>query len=359
MSIALWEQESKSSGFTIKLIPYLHALTAQIKGQFTVHQLQQALNLVQQRHPLLRVSIALDEAEHPWFVEHSACIPLRVVQRQSEQDWQREVEQEIATPFVWSQAPLVRVVLVHESDGAFVSELIVTCHHSIADGISATYLIRDILLRIATPNAEGQSLSVPPSLEDLRLVKSAETISSLKPIPKFRSDAFPVVQARQNNRSSVSYGSLSPETTRLLIARCRQEQTSVHAAICAAFLLAVRHQNHSEQPQRINCGSPINLRPYLTSVNHEDVSFCITAERTLHLLSSNTNLWDVARSVKDQLNQTMTSDKLFEKIAEGREWLSTHPSPNDALQAFKDQLGYDIAVSNRLAIDNRATVWRA
>ena len=56
--------------------PLHFALTAQTKGQFTVHQLQQALNLIQQRHPLLRVRIALDEAEHPWFVEHSACIPL-------------------------------------------------------------------------------------------------------------------------------------------------------------------------------------------------------------------------------------------------------------------------------------------
>lgn len=336
--------------------PLHFALTAQIKGQFTVHQLQQALNLVQQRHPLLRVRIALDEAEHPWFFEHSACIPLRVVQRQSEQDWQREVEQEIATPFVWSQAPLVRVVLVHSSDGAEISELIVTCHHSIADGISATYLIRDILQAMATPTAFGQSLSVPPSLEDLVVEKSAETISSLKPILKFKSDAFPVVhRARQNNCSSVSYGSLSPKTTRLLIARCRQEQTSVHAAICAAFLLAVRHQNHSEQPQRINCGSPISLRPYLTCVNHEDVSFCIAGGRTLHLLSSNTNLWDVARSVKNQLNQSMTSDKLFEKIFQSQEWLSTHPSPNDVLQAFKDQLGYDIAVSNltRLTIEQQ------
>jgi hypothetical protein len=269
------------------------------------------------------------------------------VERQSEQHWQREVEREIATPFVWSQAPLVRVVLVRSSNGAELSELIVTCHHSIADGISVTYLTRDILQTITTPTAFGQSLPVPPSLEDLVVRKAPETISSLKPIPKFMSDSFPVGQrAKQNNRSFVSSGSLSPETTWLLIARCRQEQTSVHAAICAAFLLAVRQQNHSEQPQNLNCSSPINLRPYLTSVNQEDVSFCIAAARTLHFLSSDASLWEVARSVKHQLKQSMTSNNLFEKIFQTQEWLSTHPSPDDALQAFKDQLDYDIAVSN-------------
>ncbi|MEH1841575.1 MAG: condensation domain-containing protein [Nostoc sp.] len=323
------------------------ALTAQIKGKFTVPQLQQALHLVQQRHPLLRVRIALDESKHPWFVEHPADIPLRVVQRQSEQHWQREVEQEIATPFVWWQAPLVRVVLVHSSNGAELSELIVICHHSIADGISATYLIRDILQAIATPTAFGKSLFVPPSLEDLIIGKDPERVFLLKPLPKFMSDSFLLEQhTQQNNRSFVSSGSLSPKTTRLLIVRCRQEQTSVHAAICTAFLLAVRQQNHSQQPQNINCSSPINLRPYLTSANQEDVSFCITAERTLHLLSSDTNFWEVARSVKQQLKQSMTSNKLFEKIFQLQEWLFTNPSPDDALQAFKDQLDYDIAVSN-------------
>ncbi|WP_375506504.1 condensation domain-containing protein [uncultured Nostoc sp.] len=327
--------------------PLHFALTAQIKGKFTVPQLQQALHLVQQRHPLLRVRIALDESKHPWFVEHPADIPLRVVQRQSEQHWQREVEQEIATPFVWSQAPLMRIVLVHSSNSTELSELIVICHHSIADGISVTYLIRDILQAIATPTAFKESLFVPPSLEDLIIGKAPKRVFLLELLPKFISDSFLLKQrAKQNNRSFVSSGSLSPETTRLLIARCRQEQTSVHAAICAAFLLAVRQQNHSEQPQNINCSSPINLRPYLISANQEDVSFCITAERTLHLLNSDANFWEVARSVKQQLKQSITSNKLFKKIFQLQEWLSTDPSPDDALQAFKDQLDYDIAVSN-------------
>lgn len=79
--------------------PLHFALTAQIKGQFTVSQLQHVLSLVQQRHPFLRVRIALDQLEQPWFVEDAVNIPLRVVQRQSEHHWQQEVEQEIATPF--------------------------------------------------------------------------------------------------------------------------------------------------------------------------------------------------------------------------------------------------------------------
>ncbi len=325
-------------------------LTAQIKGRFSVDQLQQALTLVQQRHPLLRVRIALDEAEQPWFVEDSACIPLRVVQRQSEQDWQQEVERELETPFVWSQAPLVRVVLVHSGNDSQLSELIVTSHHSIADGISITYLIRDILQALVTPTTFGQSLPVPLPREDLVPGKAPQTISGLKPMPQFTrmSGSFGSVQSvRQTNRKFVSSGSLSPETTRLLLTRSRQEQTSVHGAICAAFLLAIRHQNHSEQPQNLRCMSPINLRPYLASVNREDVSLWISGGRTSHHLSADANFWDVARSVKQQLNQIMTPDKLLEEIFQTQEWASTHPSPDVVVQGFKDQLfDADIEVSN-------------
>lgn len=336
--------------------PLHFALIAQIKGQFTVYQLQQALSCVQQRHPLLRVRIVLDEAERPWFAFQPACIPLRVVQRQSENHWQREVEQEIATPFVWSQAPLVRVVLVHSSNDAELSELIVLCHHSIADGISVTNLIRDILQAIGTPTAFRQSLPVPASREDLIEGKTLKAIFLSQPIPKFKNDSFLVEQpARQNHRSFVSSGSLSPETMRSLIVCCHQEKTSVHAAICAAFLLAICHQNHSQQPQNLSCSSPINLRPYLTSVNYESFSLCVALERTSHQISSNTNLWDIARSIKYQLNQSITLENLFEQISQNQKWLSTNPNPDNALQVFKDRSNYDLTVSNltRLTIEQQ------
>ncbi len=114
-----------------QVAPAHFAVTARVVGKFSTDQLKQAIAWVQQRHPLLRMRIVPDE--QPWFIEDSASIPLRIVQRKAEQHWQHEVEQELAEPFNSNQAPLVRVVLVHSTD---VSELIVTCHHSIGDGLS-------------------------------------------------------------------------------------------------------------------------------------------------------------------------------------------------------------------------------
>lgn len=42
---------------------------------------------MQQPHSLLRVRIVIYSSGQPWLIEDSASIPLRVVQRQNEQQW--------------------------------------------------------------------------------------------------------------------------------------------------------------------------------------------------------------------------------------------------------------------------------
>jgi len=106
-----------------------------------------------------------------------------------------------STPFDWSKSSINACRLSSPCNEEELSELIVMSHHSSADGISITYLIRDILQAIAT-HCLRQSLPVPPS-RGLSSRKAPETISLLKPLPKFRrmSGSFPDVQpTRQNNR---------------------------------------------------------------------------------------------------------------------------------------------------------------
>ena len=147
-----------------QVVPIHFTLTARIVGELYINQLQQALTMVQQRHPLLRVRIVPTVSNQPWFIEDSASIPLGVVERQNEQQWLSEVEQELLHPFDWNQAPLMRTVLLHALD---VSELIITCHHSIGDGMSTVYLLKDILQTIGIANYQQQILPERPPLEQL------------------------------------------------------------------------------------------------------------------------------------------------------------------------------------------------
>ncbi|MBV8886309.1 MAG: hypothetical protein JO235_20275 [Chroococcidiopsidaceae cyanobacterium CP_BM_RX_35] len=325
--------------------PMHFALTAQIQGEFSTEQLKCALMQVQQRHPLLRVRIALDETEQPWFVEQVASIPLRVLRRQSEQHWQREVETEISTPFNWNQAPLVRAVLLHSLE---ISELIIVYHHSIADGTSGTYLIRDILQALAVKSTILQPLPMPLSSEDLMLGK-ADAALSLCPVALQTSDFKP---PETSPRSRLLAGSLTPETTTRLIFRCRQEQTSVHAAICAAFLLAIVRQSGSKQQQTLRCLTPIDLQRHFMSASDARFSLCVTVARTEHALTPNTSVWAVAQSVKQQLNQAMEPEQVMAAIQQSQAWMSANPSSTQVWQGLIEQYSFDIMVTNlgRLAL---------
>lgn len=357
--LGAWE---KLFWFCSQAHPTHFALTAKIRGKFSIEQLKKTLNQVQQRHPLLRVRIAFDETQQPWFVEDAAKIPLRVVPREGEQHWQREIQKELSEPFVCTEAPLLRVVLLHSTN---ISELILVCHHCICDGISNILLTRDILQLLATPNAFLEPLSKIPAMEDLIPSKVDDNIlsensefpnnswlkqSSLD-IELLPQSPISLMSAKDNNFSPeilphLNFGSLSPETTRLLISRCQQELTTVYGAICAAFFLAITRQNPSEETHTLQCFSAINIRQYLKPMVGEHFGYYAHGKSIFQTLSTNEDLWEIARSFKHQLNQEMTPEKIFKDLLHTQGWISTNPSLTQVQQAIAEHLDGALSISN-------------
>lgn len=144
--------------------PIDFATVAKLQGQFSVDQLSTVLKQVQQHHPLLRVRIATDAIGLPKFVETDDEIPLRLIARTDDRHWQSELEVELARSLDWQVAPLLRVVLLQS--GA-ESELMIICHHAIADGLSGVYLMRDILQELGGKIFERSELTAAVSLESV------------------------------------------------------------------------------------------------------------------------------------------------------------------------------------------------
>jgi Condensation domain/Alcohol acetyltransferase len=333
-----------------RFAPSHFCVTAKVLGKIRIEKLQQALVWIQQRHPLLRVSIATDTNEQPWFMENSASIPLRIVERLGEEHWQQEVENELSDPFNWNQAPLVRVVLVRSHD---ISEIIVICHHAIADGKSSVYLLRDILEAMGTPNFEGKVLPEYPAFEDLIPNSELPVISQESNNEAVKFD-FPEIETNPNRRLRLLAWSLSSEKTTSLISRCRQEKTSVHSAICAAFLMAVYQQKQTQDISILKCLSPINLRKYLSPPIEEDCGYYFSMGLTSHTLSKEINFWDLARSLKSQLNQHMSPEQIFANIPQNQALISMNPNPELVQNILYQTYGYDVIVSNltRLNIES-------
>lgn len=323
-----------------RVAPLHFAIAGEIVGEFSDRELEIALIKVRQKHPLLQVCIKYDRTKQPWFITEKCDIPLKIVERKEELTWQQEVKLELARPFVWDEAPLIRVILVRGSDS---SELIVVCHHSIADGLSSCYLLRDILEAIAYPDRTNLSLSEYPPFEDLipNLDRPKGDRLPTEFVPDLREKS--VISSCEIDPQIISWSLPSSKST-LLAHRARQEKTTVHGAICAAFLLAIAS---TKKLSTFKCQSPINIRKYLTPAIEEDFGFYFSVAITEHSIGDRRSFWEIARSLKEQLKEKMHPDRIFASIPDRQALMSTKPTPSQIQQLFhSDKYYYDLVVTN-------------
>ncbi len=92
-------------------------ITARIRGDIAADDLQLALKKVQGKHPLLRANV-VEEGSQVYFSfsENPLKIPVRVVERNSDEDWRNVTATEWKTPFNMNEGPLVRMVWI-KSEG--------------------------------------------------------------------------------------------------------------------------------------------------------------------------------------------------------------------------------------------------
>ena len=95
-------------------VPKNITFTIKIRGVIAEDALRHALSKVQAKHPLLSVSVQEDSKGQPWFVTPLLApeIPLRIVERSSEDDWMRESEKECSLRFDMQKGPLLRMVWI-------------------------------------------------------------------------------------------------------------------------------------------------------------------------------------------------------------------------------------------------------
>jgi hypothetical protein len=279
--------------------PLQFAVVAKLQGRFSPNQLAIALQQVQRRHPMLRVRIAVDETGRPKFIETDGEIPVRWIARTDAQQWQQELELEMTHSLNWQVAPLLRVVILQAGDE---SELMIICHHSIADASSSIYLLRDIVQGLEGKTFRQSDLSTLPSLE--------EAFSRLAPAPEVTGEgSFYSTTITRRPQPHVRSAMLSAELTQQLIACSRAEQTTVHAAISAAFLLTLTQQPfRASEP--LYCVHPVNVRSHLSLPMPDAVGLYVNGGVTTHSLKPNSAFWDVARSVKSQLLQNDVAEQL-------------------------------------------------
>jgi hypothetical protein len=145
--------------------PFTSVFSIKLRGDLDECQLRNALRRVQSKHALLQCVVD-DLCDRPRFVlrDGPAPIPLRIVDRLSEDQWEEEVRCEWITPFQGMSDPLVRLVWLR---GSGIHNLILAGHHCICDGQAGIGLLQNVLRTCEDPECDLGSYDELGSLEDI------------------------------------------------------------------------------------------------------------------------------------------------------------------------------------------------
>ena len=308
---------SRKLGLVEHLFETFHSMGAMIyvniaviQGFVTVDALRIAIDLLQKRHPLLQVHLQASDRNFYFCADGTLAIPLRIIDRQHDRQWLEIAEAELSQKFSDQFAPLCRITLLQSSAQWDRHELIVTFHHAIADGMSALHFIHELLslcqqLMAGTPISPLDSLPLLPPLEQLLepcLSEPDRVIpSQTSPPPALLIEQTAPADRRQTRLLTHEF---DRDLTLQIASRCREEQTTVHGALCAAILLACVRQLSFPEPVLVSCGSNVNLRGSCVPVVEPSHLGCfVSAVTTSHQISLDANFWELARECRATIHQ--------------------------------------------------------
>ncbi|MBW1704036.1 MAG: hypothetical protein JRJ86_02590 [Deltaproteobacteria bacterium] len=299
---------------------------ARIQGVLDEEILRRALNAIQARHPLLRVRIERDGWSNLRFCSGRVPeIPLRVADAPTE-DWTREAEKDLNAIFQTRVGPLVRATLVrHDTDS---STVLLTFHHSIGDGMSGAYLMRDLITSAALA-ATGKD----PGLPSLEPTKELETyfpswakgfsgrwknmafgVRTFAPMLYRGRPTVPVFDRKapfEERKACILARTLSTETVGALHETARKYGTTLHGALLAAQVLAIARDRGLTKKRVFFVGSPVNLRSRLTPPVGEDVGFFVTMGVSINRCKADSEFWPLAREIRQSLWNCVESGDPF------------------------------------------------
>lgn len=326
---------------------------AKIKGEIPEQNFTTALEKIQQKHALLRVVIDSKSEKYPFFIEEKeiAPIPLRIVERKTDEDWLTESQKEWKILFEKKNTPLARVVWVRGQD---FSEVFWVIPHCISDGTTGVTLMKELLQLLDDPSLELEPYepfaSVDKFLPSNFNVKSKKFKARLYlTFARF----FFMLQQKSKKRNLgkdyVLHQKLDKATTSQITERCKSNGISVHALLCSAFMQAFREVKGKEAKRKII--SPVDVRHFIPEIK-EDHLFAFAPTVDLAIKKGSSDLLNNAKQIKEDLTQKIGKMEARELLWMGEQM---HPIVDRMISMLKSSNGgHDVTLSNmgRINIPN-------
>lgn len=317
------------------------SMVARINGSISKEKLLNSLDVVRKKHPLLGAKIVFDEDDVAWFSTDNVPKPnFKSINRVSDTQWFKELQNEITIPFDLEKGPLIRFMLIQSEK---VSELVIICNHSICDGMALTYLVRDLLNNYVNTEKEIEML-FPEDMTDF-LPKKGFSLSSLimrffiynanrrwkkKPYTFTQKDSVAVQKSYwDKNQFNTVLIELEPHETKKLLKICRKNGVTIGSAITAAFIAAHEELEGPFTKNQKQIWIPFDLRRHSDSKIGDIFSLCVGAPRFSYKYNSKKSFWENVSVLHNEVH------KRVEKLdSEALEVQNFDPTLIDALSSF-------------------------
>tara|TARA_R110002049_G_scaffold21045_19_gene77436 strand:+ start:49 stop:1452 length:1404 start_codon:yes stop_codon:yes gene_type:complete len=302
-------------------------VTLQIKGYVDPATLQTAIDTVQTRHRLLQTRTVVDDNGNAWFTTESVeRIEVSTAERHSDQQWLQESLDIQKTPFRTASQPPIVFRLLHALDR---SDLIISCHHMICDGLSLTYLARDIMMSLAHPNravapladqlpAERANIDAGVQLDQQRLnaIQGANATWETQKVLFSDNDYQDLFSAYwQNYTFDARTITLSRKQTSRLLDRCKREQVTANTGLLALLLhTQYRVQGDAEDFLR-RTGVAVSTRRFLRHPPGEAVGLYAAGAMFDFPCNTGDSLWKFARKLHRAIAVSASSDSILKGLA--------------------------------------------
>jgi NRPS condensation-like uncharacterized protein len=255
--------------------PFHVVIPFRLRGIFEEKDIQYALDRLQKKHPWLRAYIHIDEKNIPWFEVPKLTnpIPIRIVDKKNEDDWQQESIQEWNTLFDYKNKPLIRFVWIKGNDS---SDMLLVFHHCLCDGGAAMTLLYEFLKVLDNPVADIgienpilgiQDIVPAPILKNNKQRFKAKMIGRLATLTI---KCIPVSKKTIDRQTDyLIHWKLDQTTSQQLISHCKSLSITVNTFLSATVLDTFKKVRGNKAFNKVSC--PVDIRRLAPQVKEDHI----------------------------------------------------------------------------------------
>jgi NRPS condensation-like uncharacterized protein len=303
-----------------RVAPVNFVVVADVAGPLTAARLEAAVDGLSRRHPLLRARVSEEGSRLGRVVLFRAGdVPRPEVRRIGDDLWTpeglvREIEAELARPFDVATGPLFRVAVSTRAGAR--SRLLLTMHHMVADGASATIALAD-LLGLASGEPAGD-VTLPlvasgPVFEGVGRARALWDLAGfglraarhlLLRLPSGRT--VPGLNAPAAGRETgVLLNDLDARHTSAIRAAAKAEATTVGGLLTAAIARSVHAASHARDPAHVSVVNAVDVREAMDASARARVDLLMSFVVTHHEIGDRRTFFEVARECSTEVRRAI------------------------------------------------------